>query len=344
MKLTKIQQEFIGSVFKTPKGGILTVTSLKEKLPKKDAIFFIHCSICSEDKELFPNYSLFSTKSNLKSGRIPCGCSLKPAWSKSQYETLILRIAKSKGYIFEGFLEWKAQSTKIRLYNPDTGNVWDSCSIAMFINRKSGDPSELASKISRSNRLPDEEHIESFKSHGKYHRDCKFRRSERLSSQGYKIYWDMYCPVCKGWFTSKISHLKEGNVGCDCYTPDSPRFNGFDSSKAEEVDLLYILSFKGAYSKCGRAFNLNNRFKQSRGIIKMSGYPREDIEVAAVYTGTHQQVWDTEQWLLKETKDRGFYYNSGWTTESRTMDAIPLLIKLVEEHSDLTKVDYVEGM
>ena len=76
----------------------------------------------------------------------------------------------------------------------------------------------------------------------------------------------------------------------------------------------------------------------------MSGYPREDIEVVAVYTGTHQQVYDTEQWLLKETKDRGFYYNSGWTTESRTVDAISLLIKLVEEHSDLTKVDYVEGM
>ena len=120
---------------------------------------------------------------------------------------------------------------------------------------------------------------------------------------------------------------------------------GFYPEKVSCTDYLYILSFNSQYSKCGRAFSISRRIHNSgTGIIKMSGYSREDIEVVAVYTGTHQQVWDTEQWLLKETKDRGFYYNSGWTTESRTVDALPLLIKLVEEHSDLTKVDHVEGM
>lgn len=117
--------DFIGTKFNTPKGGILTVVG---KLPKEPGInvkYQLECSICSKDKELFPE--LFtSTKSNLLGGRIPCGCSGSPRWTKEQYEILIQRKIKDK-YEFQGFvgLSWNGYKTKVKLYCPVCARGWE---------------------------------------------------------------------------------------------------------------------------------------------------------------------------------------------------------------------------
>ncbi|CAL9961113.1 hypothetical protein VPHF99_0060 [Vibrio phage F99] len=73
MKLTKSQQEFIGTTFNTPKGGVLTVTGVKGISGNGGALFWVECSVCSLDEELFPD-RFYSNKRNLETGKVPCGC------------------------------------------------------------------------------------------------------------------------------------------------------------------------------------------------------------------------------------------------------------------------------
>ncbi|AGN51518.1 hypothetical protein VPLG_00079 [Vibrio phage eugene 12A10] len=218
-----------------------------------------------------------------------------------------------------------------------------------FIGSLKGTPKQKPSKPCRCNPRPNWTRPQREFTIKDALRDCKGLWIGWIDEDSKLSYTSKFNWVCKRGHPSQTSvdNFLRGKRCKSCRDENTKmkgRFNGYDPTRTQDADLLYVLSFREDYSKCGRSFILEDRFKQSRGIIKMSGYPCEDIEVVSVYTGTHQQVYDTEQWLLKETKDRGLYYNSGWTTESRTVDAIPLLIKLVEEHSDLIEVDYVEGM
>lgn len=91
MKLTKNQQEFIGTTFNTPKGGTLKVTGLKGISDRRVALFWVECSVCSLDKELFPD-RFYSNKSNLEMGKVPCGCSNNYQWTDQQDKTFIQRL------------------------------------------------------------------------------------------------------------------------------------------------------------------------------------------------------------------------------------------------------------
>ena len=62
-------RSFIGKTFTTPKGAILTV---KDKCGKRgtNAIFHLHCSLCSIDTLMYPPESIQSCKSGLVSGKL----------------------------------------------------------------------------------------------------------------------------------------------------------------------------------------------------------------------------------------------------------------------------------
>lgn len=120
--------------------------------------------------------------------------------------------------------------------------------------------------------------------------------------------------------------------------------NGYMPDRVEKPDHLYVMKFKDDYSKVGRALNIEQRLTSSTGIVKGSGYSRDLIEVIAVYKGTHQEVWDTEQYILDVTEKEGYYFDSGWNSETRTLAAIPRVLQLIENHSTLTKIEYIEGM
>lgn len=47
-------------------------------------MYYISCSVCSQDSELYPHGSITTYKDNLKKGRIPCGCAKVPKYSKMQ--------------------------------------------------------------------------------------------------------------------------------------------------------------------------------------------------------------------------------------------------------------------
>lgn len=154
------------------------------------------------------------------------------------------------------------------------------------------------------------------------------------------------CNSCGYKFTTHCKRLELG-TGCrKCYEArqrKSGRFNGYDPARTEDKDMLYVIRFKDTFTKCGRAFILENRLKGSRGLLKESGCTRDQLEILHVYTGTHQEVYDTEQFVIDELTERGFYYKT-WTRETFSLDSEKLMVDLIENHSTLTKVEYVEGM
>lgn len=139
---TKGMREFVGTQFPTPKGGVLMVTGVVGKDKSNVAVFSLECSVCSQDSELFPD-GFTSLKAGLLRGRVSCGCSKIPKWTRYQYETLINRKCSERGYEFQGFVgEYKGAKTHLRLHNPKNGNTWESTTVNSFLNNSCGCPLE----------------------------------------------------------------------------------------------------------------------------------------------------------------------------------------------------------
>lgn len=55
----------------------LTVLSEAHKTPAGNQLYFVQCSICAKDCELHEDAIFTISKSNICSGRVPCGCSVQ---------------------------------------------------------------------------------------------------------------------------------------------------------------------------------------------------------------------------------------------------------------------------
>jgi len=248
------EDSFIGSNFDTPKGGVITVVGISTS-PRVDGHkkYLCECSICSKDTELFPD--LFEsvkrglTGSKSRKPRVICGCT-KFKWSESQQVILVKREAALRGYTFSGWSGvFKGAKTKLHLYNPVTGNSWDSTTINNF-NEGNGDPT--------------------------------FRM----------------------------------NGG-----------NGYYPERVEETDYLYVLDFLTPY-KVGRTFNLKERRKN----LKTEAHLPNKPEVLQLYTATHQTIYDTEQAIHAELRERGFQHYCNWTNECFTKDCWHILQEILEDY------------
>lgn len=116
-------------------------------------------------------------------------------------------------------------------------------------------------------------------------------------------------------------------------TKENSYGNGYGCypERRDEKDYLYILNFNDRYIKVGRSFNLHQRFNQ---LARKSKIIREDTTILQVYTSTHQTVYDTEQWLHEELRERGFEYNEPdglWSTELFDLDCTDALSYLLNQ-------------
>ncbi len=100
-RLTKAQLAFIGTKFLTPRGATLVVTNVVGKQKDNRSVFGLTCSICSNDKELWPEGSIKSPSNSLVNGSIPCGCARAPKWTESQTKVRVIRECSKRGYIFK---------------------------------------------------------------------------------------------------------------------------------------------------------------------------------------------------------------------------------------------------
>lgn len=117
---------------------------------------------------------------------------------------------------------------------------------------------------------------------------------------------------------SDLSGLLFSN-GCDQCRKMSNVGNGCYKDRVEEQDYLYFINFDNQYLKDGRSFNVKRRLKE---LAKASKLPLSELKVLRVFTGTHQEVFDTEQEIHVELRERGFSCDDvKWSNELFTMDS-----------------------
>ena len=198
------------------KEGQLTVVGWSGKRKGREKFYILKCNVCSEDRELFKGGYFKSIKGSLTKGWVPCGCSKAPKWSKEQYVILCHRAAKEIGHKFLGFNgEFKGSYTKIIMICTGHGE-WNSGNVSALINRGIGCPSCMIENSSVVNSKPDEVMIASFFASGAFHPDTKFWRSDRLTKQGFRVYWCMFCPDCADTGEAVCSSLQLGTRSCGC--------------------------------------------------------------------------------------------------------------------------------
>ena len=221
-----MKDSFIGSTFTTPSGGVLNVVGKLPKIKGKIVKYTVECSLCSEDKELFPE-TFSVVKGSLAAGSVPCGCATNYRWSKEQNIIRIKRECDKREYKFLGFYgKYKGLSTKLKLYNPVTNNNWHTTSINNLL-RGRGDPMQKGINIKSARTLPDDIHRTDFINAG-FHTEDKFtRNATKKTKQGKYPYWDFECHICSndkyvkaglcsGIFTSSVNNLKAGKKPCRC--------------------------------------------------------------------------------------------------------------------------------
>ena len=101
---------------------------------------------------------------------------------------------------------------------------------------------------------------------------------------------------------------------------------GHYHSREPEKDYLYIIQFDNDYIKVGRSFDPNRRIGE---LIKTSG--TENVKVLQLYTGTHKDVFEVEQYLHNTLTSYGYYHHeSTWTVETFYKEALQITYDLLK--------------
>ncbi|WP_447824338.1 hypothetical protein [Aeromonas salmonicida] len=115
------QDNFCGTEFKTPKGGILTVIGIADKTSSGHKKYACHCSICHQNQVMFPELET-SQKGHLVRWSVPCACSKAYRWSDRQYR---MRLANPDYEIISNDPIIVA-TQKIRLRCNHDNHVWEA--------------------------------------------------------------------------------------------------------------------------------------------------------------------------------------------------------------------------
>lgn len=214
-----LDDDFIGETFgENDQVKVLGWFGEKSGSNKK---YTVECSICKQDPELFGDGRFLITKGKLLIGRLPCGCSEAPRWTKEQYQIRIIRECIKDDFQFLGWTgEYKGVDSRILVSCPHHGVLKDK-SLNDFLAgkrciecRRDGVKTVLA--------IEDSEIISNFFSTGSFHPDTKFWRSDRLIPhpryrEGYRPYWNVICGECGEQSETLYSVLKSGGSSCGCF-------------------------------------------------------------------------------------------------------------------------------
>ncbi|NIB39082.1 GIY-YIG nuclease family protein [Pseudomaricurvus alkylphenolicus] len=114
------RHEQIGKKYTTPTGSTITIVGMNGKTGKNHR-FVLHCSVCSDDTELFPE--LLAKKAYLDNDQFPCNCGTRPLFSETQRAVLVSREAKKRGLTFLGFKPpYEGTRSHLRLSCPEHGD------------------------------------------------------------------------------------------------------------------------------------------------------------------------------------------------------------------------------
>ncbi|ULG01736.1 hypothetical protein phiA047_0005 [Aeromonas phage phiA047] len=327
-------EDFIG--WKSPDGK-LEVIGVFGRNKHNQTLYKVTCTECSKDKELFPDGYFVSLKGDLVRGVKPCGCSKKPEWLDWQYLILARRTGEKKGFIVNGFAEeFHRQNTKLNLECLKDGHKW-TASITSVVNVGNGCP-----KCSGNARPTEQEALQ------KCIDICKEMDYDVVGFvDGYKNNKSRFEYLCKIHGKQNISYNKFVNGGRRCGScakdenirrlREDGNGNGYYPERKDEQDYLYILNFNDKFIKVGRSFDVDTRIKD--GLIYESGLRDiSKIHKLRIFTATHQEIYDYEQELHKELRERGFQYYVDWSTECFENDSLFVLNKVLD-NCGLTEIE-----
>lgn len=291
---------------------------------KTSALFKVTCTKCSKDPELFPLGYFISTKGDLIRGGIPCGCSSSPRWEYWQYLILARRAAKDR-FIVHGFVEeFKGTNTKLRLECLKDAHIWTP-SVNSVINSGSGCPKCKVTTEAEQKKIP--EHIALQKCVD----ICKEMDYYAIGFvDGYKgANKTRFEYICKIHGKQNVSYNDFVNhrTRCGGCAKDDSGFYGYYPERKDEQDYLYVLNFDNKFIKVGRSFDIDERIK---GLKYESGIPKRKIHKLRIFTAAHQEIYDYEQELHSELRERNFQYYVDWSTECFENDSLFILNKLLD--------------
>lgn len=134
-------------------------------------------------------------------------------------------------------------------------------------------------------------HIEEFLKTGSYVEGTLFTKSEKVTKEGVRNYWEVYCPTCGEDNTVFIGSLKNGSVSCSCYTHEDGYFPKHKLRDDELYLLLFTTKLGCEYVKIGRSFDTRRRISNMRN-------PSEcEIRVLSKKKGKHREIFELEQKL-----------------------------------------------
>lgn len=265
---------YVGETYQDGRLIIIGDNGLTYKLKR----YYVKCSECSKDPELFGDGIFPAYLDVLRKGGSPCGCASSYARTEDQVKILTGRKCKEKDYIFHGFFgKFRGNQTKLSLECPKHGKWNSTC----FSDLNMGKGCTICGN-SITNRLPDEAHIEAFFKSGVFQEGTKFWKSDKRNKVGYDIYWNYTCPVCSndeyvkaglcsGVFTSGMSDLKAGRKSCRCskafkWTEEQRTYNIISKMKKIETTDIYVgwvTGFKDWRSKFIRKCLLHGEYETS---------------------------------------------------------------------------------
>lgn len=306
--------------------GKLEVIGITGKHGAK-TLFKVTCTECSKDPELFPDGYFVSQKCHLVNNHKPCGCS-KFNWEDWQYLILARRAAKGR-FIVHGFAEeFKNAKTKLSLECLKDEHKW-TASINHIINKHNGCPKCKGTNSAEQLKTP--EHIAlqkcvdickemGYNSIGfvdgyKNNKSARFEYICKIHGKQNVYYSDFVSGKsrCKGCWKDRQKDLGNGN--------------GYFPERKDETDFLYVLNFDNKFIKVGRSFDVDERINSLK---YESGVPKSKIHKLRIFTATHQEIYDFEQELHTELRNRNFQHYVDWSTECFENESLYVLNKLLD--------------
>jgi len=152
----------------------------------------------------------------------------------------------------------------------------------------------------------------------------------------HKTYFEYKCPV-HGKQNVRYNNFVHNGARCkDCCNEKRKELNagfyGYYPERKDEQDYLYVLNFNNKFIKVGRSFDVNERIKKLRTESKI-----KKIHTIRIFTATHQEIYDLEQELHSELRERNFQYYVKWSKECFENDCLYSLNKLLD-NCDLEEV------
>lgn len=315
-------EDFIG--WKSPDGKLEVIGITDEKGKCGRTLFKVTCTECSKDPELFPDGYFVSRKCHLINSVKPCGCSNKTKWKGWQFLILARRAGEKSGFVVHGFAEeFKNQRTKLNIECLKDGHKW-TASINNIMNGSG------CSKCSNKYRPTEQEALQ------KCIKICKENNYDVIGFVGgykgaLKTYFEYICKI-HGRQNVQYHNFVNSGSRCGGCARDSSGFYGYYPERKDETDFLYVLNFDNKFIKVGRSFNVDGRIKKLRSESTI-----KKIYKLRIFTAIHQEIYDFEQELHNELRDRNFQHYVGWSNECFESESLLILNKLLDK-CDLEEV------